>query len=84
MKILVNELIVNGLIKDLTNKKIEIDIKEDVEYSEYFGYKTVVEIDTALLSPIIKDIPIKLPLRMFVIRTDDGTFSFSKKGWKRV
>lgn len=84
MKMLVNEIIVNGLIEDLTDKKIEIDIKEDVEYFEYFGYKTVVEIDTTPLSPIIKDIPIKLPLRMFVIRTDDGTFSFSEKGWKRV
>lgn len=84
MKILVNEIIVNGLVKDLTDKKIEIDIKEDVEYSEYFGYKTVVEIDTAPLSPIMKDIPIKLPLRMFVIKTDEGTFAFSEKGWERV
>ena len=84
MKKLVNEIIVNGLIQDLTDKKIEIDIKEDIVYSEYFGYKTVVEIDTSPLSPIMKNIPFKLPLRTFVIRTADGVFAFGGDEWKRV
>ena len=84
MKALVKEIILNGLIYDLIDKKIEIDIEEEVKYTEYFGGETMIDIDTTPLSPIIKDIPIRLPLKMFVIRTVDGTFVFSDRGWERA
>ena len=82
MKALVNEIILNGLIYDLTDKNIKIDITEEVEYTVYSSYQTAIKIDTTPLSQAMKDIPIDLPLKMFVIGTDRGRFALYDRHWR--